>query len=134
MKTKDKGDRAVAQAIAYYTDKGDQVLLPFGDRQKYDLVVDDGIAFRKVQCKYSSVIKNSGTFEVSLRTMGGNQSFHTATKYKAGDFDLLFAMLSDGRKYEIPASICLDRNSITLGGNLYSEFEIMRCCVSGKTA
>ena len=124
MHSKGKGDVAVARAVAYYTIKGLQVLLPLGDRQKYDLVVDDGVSFCKVQCKYSSVIKDSGGYEIALRVQGGNKSCYTSRLYRSGDFDRLFVVTAGEKMYDIPASFAFDRNSIVVGGKLYTEYEV----------
>ena len=116
MTSKEKGDSVVAEAIAFYARQGKQVLLPFGDKQKYDLVIDTGESLKKIQCKFTSVQKPSGNYEAMLTVKGGNQSFKTATPYKPGDFDLLFVMTADGSMYEIPSSETEKLSaSITLG-------------------
>lgn len=102
MKSKEKGDIAVGRAIQYYSNKNYTVLIPIGDKNPYDLVVDTGEQLQKVQCKYTGHQKPSGSFDIPLRVMGGNQSFHTAKKYKKGDFDILFAITSNGDAFEIP--------------------------------
>ncbi|MBB6049110.1 group I intron-associated PD-(D/E)XK endonuclease [Armatimonas rosea] len=57
MDTKAKGDRSVAMIMAAFIKKGMNVLIPFGDNCRYDLVTErDGI-FSKIQCK-SGRLKN----------------------------------------------------------------------------
>ena len=102
MNSKAKGDIAVGRAIQYYSSKNYTVLIPIGDKNSYDLVIDTEQGLKKVQCKYSSRKIVSGAFEIPLRVMGGNQSYHTIKKYKKGDFDILFAITSDGNAFEIP--------------------------------
>jgi len=116
VKTKEKGDLAVGRAIAHYITKGCEILLPIGDKQKYDLVVDCGESFQKVQCKYTSYKAPSGAFIVPLRVMGGNQSYHTAKKYKKGDFEILFAMTKDGDIFAIPFEEVVGKSSVTISG------------------
>jgi hypothetical protein len=41
MNSKQKGDIALAKAIAYYIEAGYEVLLPIGDKRPYDLVIED---------------------------------------------------------------------------------------------
>jgi PD-(D/E)XK endonuclease len=48
---KDKGDRTTLAVMLALRDAGYAVLLPFGENTRYDLVVDDGQTFSRVQCK-----------------------------------------------------------------------------------
>ncbi len=116
MKSKEKGDIALGQAIAYYSKKGYEILLPIGDKKKYDFVIDiDGKLF-KVQVKYTSFKEDSGNFAVPLKVMGGNRSSgNNSKKYKKGDFDILFAFTSEGSAYEISYDIINGKGSIVLG-------------------
>lgn len=49
--SKDKGDETEARAIHELISNGYGVSVPFGDNDKYDLVVDDGTSLYRVQCK-----------------------------------------------------------------------------------
>lgn len=49
--TKAIGDTAVAGVLARLLKRGDAILLPFGDSQRYDLVLDKGGQLFRVQCK-----------------------------------------------------------------------------------
>jgi PD-(D/E)XK endonuclease len=49
-----KGDRATPQAIATLTALGFDVSIPLTESAAYDLVVDEGQALRRVQCKFAS--------------------------------------------------------------------------------
>lgn len=53
-RTQRKGDIAVTQAIAYFTEIGYDVSLPITESSSYDLIVDDHIALYRVQVKYST--------------------------------------------------------------------------------
>lgn len=48
---KEIGDTAVAGVLASLLKKGYAILLPFGDSQRYDLVLDKDNQFYRVQCK-----------------------------------------------------------------------------------
>lgn len=123
MKSKEKGDIALGKAIAYYTEKGIEVLLPIGDKKKYDFVIDNN-GFKKVQCKYTSHKSPYGIYRVPLRVMGGNQSYQYAASYKEGDFDLLFVVTADKRVFEIPyEAIKNNKNAVALGKN-YKQFQL----------
>lgn len=47
----DKGDASEATVIAKLKQKGHTVLKPFGDNQRYDIVIDTEDGFEKVQVK-----------------------------------------------------------------------------------
>lgn len=48
---KDRGDETEAKAIQELVSNGYGVSVPFGDNDKYDLVVDDGEQLYRLQCK-----------------------------------------------------------------------------------
>jgi len=45
------GDQSEAMVIARLVQAGKMVLLPFGENQRYDILVDEGDHFIRVQCK-----------------------------------------------------------------------------------
>ncbi|USZ69374.1 group I intron-associated PD-(D/E)XK endonuclease [Halorussus salilacus] len=49
--SKDKGDETEATVIQRLISNGYSVSIPFGDNDKYDLIVDDGNRLYRVQCK-----------------------------------------------------------------------------------
>lgn len=49
--SKARGDETEAKIISHLIASGYSVSLPFGDNDKYDLIVDDGITLYRVQCK-----------------------------------------------------------------------------------
>jgi len=49
--TKDRGDKTEAKVIHEMISHGDSVSIPFGDNDKYDLIVDDGGKLYRIQCK-----------------------------------------------------------------------------------
>lgn len=71
MNTKSIGERTEACVLAALLKAGYAVLLPFGDNQRYDMVIDDSESFKRVQCKTARTCKrDSGAFE-----------FHTCSSY-----------------------------------------------------
>jgi hypothetical protein len=116
MNTKEKGDLAVAKATVYFIERGNEVLLPFGDKQPYDMVIERKNKLLKVQCKYTNHKSEYGVYIVPVRVMGGNRSRNTAKTYEKGDFDILFVYTESGDIYEIPSKIWTKyRNAISLG-------------------
>lgn len=125
MNSKQKGDLAVAKAIAYYMESGNEVLLPIGDKRPYDLVIEIKNKLKKVQCKYTSSKTRHGRYQAPLRVMGGNQSFYKAKSYKKGDFDMLFVLTSDGDLYEIPSSITDNLKTCIVLGEKCKDYKVM---------
>lgn len=124
MKPKEKGDLAAAHAIAYFMTNGYEVCLPIGDKRPYDLVVElHGMLF-KVQVKYAGLYKGENKHKAALRTMGGNQSFYTAKKYRDDDFDLLYVFAANGRQFLLPWSEVTNRNNLTVESRKYSSYEV----------
>jgi hypothetical protein len=56
------GERSEAQVIAKLLQAGKVVLTPFGDSQRYDLVVEEDGSFIRVQCKTARKEKGSLVF------------------------------------------------------------------------
>ena len=54
------GERSEAQVLARFLRYSKVVLSPFGDNQRYDMVVDEGGTFIRVQCK-TGKLKPDGT-------------------------------------------------------------------------
>jgi hypothetical protein len=48
---KDKGDRTTLAVMLALRVAGYAVLMPFGENTRYDLVIDDGETFSRIQCK-----------------------------------------------------------------------------------
>lgn len=117
MKSKQKGDLAVAKAIARYTELGYEILLPIGDKRPYDMVLEDEEGnLLKVQCKYTSYKSKHGVFAAPLRVMGGNRSSgNSSKKYTKEDFDILFVLTSEGSEYSIQFSEVKATTQINLG-------------------
>ena len=124
MKPKEKGDVAVAHAIHYFMTNGYEVCMPLGDKQLYDMIVEINGAMSRVQIKYAGYYNGDQKYKAALRSMGGNQSFHTAKKYRDDDFDLLFVYVENGRKFLIPWTELTIRNSLAIEASKYSRYEV----------
>jgi DNA-binding CsgD family transcriptional regulator len=64
------GDRSMAQILAAFLRADMKVLMPFGDRFRYDLVVDEDGKFIRVQCKTARFRGDS--FEFACRSTNWN--------------------------------------------------------------
>lgn len=124
MKPKEKGDLAVAHAITYFMTNGYEVCLPIGDKRPYDIVVEQDNTLFRVQIKYAGFYSGEGKYRAALRTMGGNQSYHTAKRYQKTDFDLLFVFVGNGRKFLIPWNELKNTNSISIEASKFTRYEV----------
>lgn len=72
MNPKAKGEITQAIIMAELVKRGYVVLLPFGDNQRYDLVLDLPSGFKRIQCK-TGRIKN-GCVEFNTRSVQCNMT------------------------------------------------------------
>lgn len=124
INSKKQGDVGMCYAIAYYSRLGWTVSIPITDSQDYDLLVentDNNIL--KVQIKTSRYLTEGGTYQVSLKTCGGNKSGQTIKKMDKNYIDLVFVLVDDGSCYSIPTEKIESSGSMNLGDK-YSEFKV----------
>ena len=124
INSKKQGDVGMCYAIAYYSRLGWTVSIPITDSQDYDLLVentDNNIL--KVQVKTSRYLTEGGTYQVSLKTCGGNKSGQTIKKTDKNYIDLVFVLVDDGSCYSIPTEKIESSGSMNLGDK-YSEFKV----------
>lgn len=124
INSKKQGDVGMCYAIAYYSRLGWTVSIPITDSQDYDLLVentDNNIL--KVQVKTSKYLTEGGTYQVSLKTCGGNKSGQTIKKMDKNYIDLVFVLVDDGSCYSIPTEKIESSGSMNLGDK-YSEFKV----------
>jgi hypothetical protein len=89
--------------------------MPLIDSQPYDLVVDDGRELSRVQVKTTTRRSAFGVFVVSLKTNGGNQSFHTAKPFDARACDLLYVLTDARSRYLVPTSAFAATTTLNMG-------------------
>ena len=65
MNTKAIGDISVSMALAALVKLGKSVLIPFGDKERYDLIFEDETGFRRVQCKTGHFKNGAVSFKTS---------------------------------------------------------------------
>ena len=123
MNTKRKGSLAIGEAIVYFTKNNKSVFVPVSDCDKYDIVIDQEGALKRIQCKYSDDREKSGAFIVDLRTFGGYREKTYHIKYIKGDFDYLFIYCSNGDKFLIPAEKLWGKSQLGVGVKSWSEFK-----------
>lgn len=95
--TKQKGDIAEAFVTYLLKRKGFNVLIPWGEDNKYDLVTEKNGVFKRVQVKY--VTPKNGVLEVPMRSSNNYNIIH----YSSKDIDIIAAYSSQQSKvYLIP--------------------------------
>ena len=110
--SKIKGSIGETRAIYEYTKKGYSISKPLADCV-YDLVLDDGVSLKKVQCKTTSQ-KGKNGYSCNLRVMGGNKSGNTIKKRQENDYDILFVLADNGECWSIPVDQFNAKNCLRL--------------------
>jgi hypothetical protein len=124
MNSKEKGDRAVGQAICYFLSQGYEVCLPIGDKRHYDLIIEKEGVIQRVQVKYAYFSEKKGRCVAALRITGGNQSYNYAKKYTKDAFDILFVYTEKAQKYVIPWQLITFRNELAIENIKYLKYKV----------
>ncbi len=94
------GENSEAQALARLLGMGKVVLLPFGNNQRYDLVIDEGGVFIRAQVK-TGRLRNG---VVSFRTCSTN-GFTGVSKGYTGEADVFLVYCPENREvYQVPVA------------------------------
>jgi hypothetical protein len=99
--TKAVGERSEGIILAHLLTMGWAVSVPFGNNQRYDLVVDDGDRLLRVQCKTGRLINGCVSFSVASKNGFTNkrQSYHGQV-----DIFLIYCPKND-KVYLVPVDI-----------------------------
>lgn len=103
--TKRVGNLTELQCITGLYELGCEVSIPFGNSQKYDLIIDYNNHLYKVQIKHANEQDNGNYFTVKTRWQGHNHTGYNYTSYTAEDIDF-FATWYKGIVYLIPIAEC----------------------------
>lgn len=108
MNTKEIGNLTELQCITALYSLGCDISIPFGNSQKYDLVMDYNDKLYKVQVKHAKdKIVNDEIVGFSFRTrwQGHNSTGYTNHKYAKNEIDF-FATYHRDRVFLIPMEEC----------------------------
>jgi hypothetical protein len=124
-----QGDLGEASAIEWFTRLGATVWTPLGHSPDADLIAELEGRLLRIQVKTSTCCSQASNgdlrWEIHLATHGGNQSWNGVAKvFDPSRFDVLFALVADGRRWMIPSGAIEGITGITVGGTKYSEFEV----------
>lgn len=105
--TKAVGDTTEAMILAQLLKAGYRVLLPFGERHKYDLVVEHNSGcFMRVQCKTGKIIRGAIRFNTSSVSKDAKTKKYVKRYYTSGDIDAYGIYVPElDRSYLVPISV-----------------------------
>ncbi len=103
--TKALGDVTVGCVMASLLKLDYVVLLPFGDNQRYDLVIDQNGKFSRVQCKTGKLTENKGIIIFNTASYSNGMASYKTFKDYRGQADLFGVFCPQNNKtYLIPVS------------------------------
>jgi len=98
--TKNVGDKSIAKILAMLLDRDYNVLIPFGDNQRYDLAVDLGDRFVRIQGKTGS-IKN-GAVHANANSVCKIKGRYVRKKYSKKEIDCFIVYCpNNGQFYKV---------------------------------
>lgn len=105
MNTKYMGNITELETILAFAKLGYNVLIPYGDCERYDYVVDINNNFYKIQCKTSSSDDENASFKFSCRSCNrkGGKIIH---RYYDNDEIDFFATSFNDQCYLVPVQEC----------------------------
>ena len=107
--TKQKGDIAEAFVTYLLKQNGFNVLIPWGEDNRYDLVAEKNGIFKRIQVKY--VTPKNGVLEVAFRSSNNYNIIH----YSYKEVDIIAAYSSgDSKVYFIPLCSMKNRSGCKL--------------------
>lgn len=107
--TKQKGDIAEAFVTYLLKQNGFNVLIPWGEDNRYDLVSEKNGIFKRIQVKYAT--SKNGMVEVRARSCNNYNVIH----YSPKDIDIIAVYSPDQHKvYLVPFSVIKDKSTCNL--------------------
>lgn len=73
--SKTVGDVSEAKVLARFIELDWSVSIPFGDNQRYDLILDRGLGLERVQVKTACYRSGSLVFKACSQSCGGSKKF-----------------------------------------------------------
>ena len=111
--SKQKGDITEIRCKLAFMELGINVLDPYGDRERYDFVINIGGKFYRIQSKTSRAIDDGRAFQFnckrSTRIHGRNADFG----YTQDEIDY-FVTAFDGKCYMVPVGECVYEKTLRL--------------------
>ena len=110
-----KGSSVELKCAAEFIGRGFEVSFPYGNRARYDFIVDDGVRLYRVQCKKSKKAAN-GNYYMSTRSthLSGKKIVESTYTSEQVDF---FCTLIDGIVLVVDIKKCENKKGITIHTN-----------------
>lgn len=122
MTNKQLGALGVLRVAYAYQALGRNVLFPYGDTQKYDLVTEQGGIFQKVQVK--TVTEKDGLIYADTRVIGHNLKRINVYKPEVMDFDILAIVeVKSLNVYAVPFDGSKRQFSLRIGGTRNNQIK-----------
>jgi hypothetical protein len=132
---KAKGNKSTLAIMLALSEAGYELLVPFGENTRYDLVIDDGVRLARVQCKTGRLRRGSVVFN-SCSSYAHHPNPRMVKRDYQGQIDFFGVFCPETRKsYLVPiadvttkysAMLRVDppRNNQRIGVRLAADFEI----------
>lgn len=114
--TKKIGNLTELQCATRLYELGCAISLPFGNSEKYDLIMDWNNILYKIQIKHAQVLSEDGqvyAIKFKTRWIGHNNTGYTAHRYMPEDVDY-FATFYNGECYLVPQSECSNEKTLRI--------------------
>lgn len=114
--TKKIGNLTELQCATRLYELGCAVSLPFGNSEKYDLIMDWNNILYKIQIKHAQVLSENGqvyAIKFKTRWIGHNNTGYTAHRYTSEDVNY-FATFYNGECYLVPQSECSNEKTLRI--------------------
>ena len=117
MNTKQLGNFTELQCITYLYQIGCAVSVPFGNSEKYDVIIDYNDKLYKVQIKHGNIhqdeLNEDDYISIKCTWEGHNRTGYTKNKYTANDIDF-FATYYNNQCYLIPQTECSNQKILRI--------------------
>ena len=119
MNTKYLGNLTELQCITRFYELGYSVSIPYGDSEKYDMIVDINGKLYRLQCKHANLHLNSEGFVDYLTIKTTWQSGYTKNssykknRYTKKDCDY-FITHYEGKNYLVPVEQCSNEKTLRI--------------------
>lgn len=119
MDTKHIGNLTELQCITRFYELGFPVSIPYGDSEKYDMILDISGNLYRLQCKHAKVHKNEEnlidyiTIKTTWQSGYTKHSSYKRNQYTKKDCDY-FVTYYEGRNYLIPVEECSNEKNLRI--------------------
>ena len=124
---KQKGNIGEAKCLAKMVELGVPVCLPFGDNERYDMIIERNGKLEKIQIKYSSQQENEGSIVFKTASSANHTTNkHYSTYENDVDAFLLYNALTD-EVYYVPMEIIGTKKTLTMRMQPSKNGQIKNC-------